>query len=122
MTNFVTTFKTKAKAKELSSTDMLSLCIFKAVKAKSDEKKIILEALIKKAFSAGSIAPHRSHPYQAVNLAAYYLTVTPTRRWTGSAYEIIDQGKMLGLKLEDIFTEEEIVMVRELREYALRYK
>ncbi len=117
MTNFITTFKTKAKNKSLTSADMLALCIYRTIKAKSEDKAVILDYFIKKTFSAGAVRPHRPYPYHAVSKAWYYLNYQsrPGKRWNTekNAYDTTD-GNLLGVNIDELLDENEVKMFREL--------
>ena len=115
MNNFKTTFKTKAQNKSLTSADMLALCIYRTIKAKSEDKAVILDYFIKKSFSAGSVRSDRPYPYHAVTNAHYYLNYQskPGRRWNGEKF-VETSGTVLGEKIEDLLDENEVKMFREL--------
>jgi hypothetical protein len=115
MKNFKTTFKTKAKAKNLTSADMLALCIYRTIKAKSEDKAVILDYFIKKAYTAGSIRSDRPYPYHAVSNAWFYLSrqSRPGRKWTGEKFEET-KGTVLGESIDELFDENEVIMFREL--------
>lgn len=115
MKNFKTIFKTKAQAKDLTSADMLALCIYRTIKAKSEDKAVILDYFIKKAYTAGSIRSDRPYPYHAVSNAWYSLNwqSRPGRKWTGEKFEET-KGRVLGETIDELFDENEVIMFREL--------
>ena len=115
MTTFTETFKAKAKAKTLTSADMLALCIYRTVKAKSEDKAEVLDYFIKKAFTPGAVCSHRPYPYHAVTNSHYYLNnqSRPGRRWTGEKFELTD-GTVLGVSIKELFDDNEVIMFREL--------
>lgn len=115
MTNFITTFKAKAHSKNLTAADMIALCIYKTVKAKSEDKAAILNYFLKKSFNAGHIRPDRIYPYQAITNAMYYLNgqLRAGKRWSENGW-IDTKGKLLGEEITNLLTEEEIVLFREL--------
>jgi hypothetical protein len=115
MKNFKTIFKTKAQAKALTSADMLALCIYRTIKAKSEDKAVILDYFIKKAFTAGAVRSDRPYPYHAVSNAQYTLKrqSRPGRKWTGEKFEQTS-GNVLGEPINELFDENEVIMFREL--------
>ena len=115
MTNFITTFKAKARSKSLTAADMIALCIYKTVKAKSEDKAEILKFFHKKAFTAGKIRPDRQYPYQAITNAMYYFNrqLRAGKRWSPNGwYET--SGQVLDVEVKDILSEEELLTFREL--------
>jgi hypothetical protein len=115
MTNFTNTFKAKAHSKSLTSSDMLALCIYRTVKAKSEDKTAILTHFLKKSFTAGKVCAHRQYPYQSITLAMYYLNgqLRTGKRWSPDGwYET--NGKILGEEITDLLTEEEEKAFREV--------
>ena len=115
MTKFIDTFKAKAHSKNLTAADMIALCIYKTVKAKSEDKAEILTYFLKKSFTAGHIRPDRLYPYQAITNAMYDLNnqLRVGKRWTENGW-IESNGFLLSEKITDLLTEEEIVKFREL--------
>lgn len=115
MTNFKNTFKTKAQNKNLSRADMLALCIYRTIKAKSEDKAVILDYFIKKTFSAGAVRSDRPYPYHAVSNAYYDLNYQSRngRRWNGEKFEET-KGNLLGVKIDEMLDENEVIMFREL--------
>lgn len=117
MNNFKNTFKTKAQNKSLTSADMLALCIYRTIKAKSEDKAVILDYFIKKTFSAGAFRSDRPYPYHAVSNAWYYLNYQsrPGKRWNTekNAYDTTN-GNLLGVKIDELLEENEVIMFREL--------
>lgn len=115
MTNFIDTFKAKAHSKTLTAADMIALCIYKTVKAKSEDKTTILTHFLKKSFTAGKVRPDRQYPYWAITNAMYYLNgqLRCGKRWSPEGwYET--NGKLLGIEITDILTPEEETVFREL--------
>lgn len=115
MTNFITTFKAKAHSKSLTAADMIALCIYKTIKAKSEDKAVILKHFLKKSFSAASMNGSRLYPYHAITLAMYYLNhqIKSGKKWGAEGwYET--QGRLLNVEIGEILTEEEQVQFREL--------
>lgn len=112
---FITTFKAKAYSKTLTAADMIALCIYKTVKAKSEDKSTILTHFLKKAFTPGKVRPDRQYPYQAITNAMYYFNgqLRAGKRWGADGwYET--EGKLLGEEITDLLTPEEITLFREL--------
>ena len=116
MKNFINTFKAKAHSKELTCADMIALCIYRTMKAKSEDKSIILTHFLKKTFTAGKVCAHRQWPYQTISLTMYYLNsdLRPRRRWTPDGFRHKTNGKLLGEEITDLLTEEEEKAFREL--------
>ena len=115
MINFIDTFKAKAHSKTLTAADMIALCIYKTVKAKSEDKTTILTHFLKKAFTPGKVRPDRQYPYQAITNAMYYFNgqLRAGKRWGADGwYET--EGKLLGEEITDLLTPEEITLFREL--------
>ena len=115
MTNFITTFKGKAHNKNLTAADMLALCIYKTINAKSEDKATILTHFLKKTFTPGSVRSDRPYPYHAISNAVYYLNghLRAGKRWGDNGwYET--NGKLLGEEVTDLLAEEKIVLFREL--------
>jgi hypothetical protein len=115
MTNFIETFKAKAKAKNLSSADMIALCIYKTIKAKNEDKALILKYYLTKSFSAGKVCSHRTHPYQAVSDSVYSLnrSISSTRKWNGTEWTKI-KGMLLDVDISDILDEETEALFRQI--------
>jgi hypothetical protein len=115
MKNFINTFKAKAHSKELTCADMIALCIYRTMKAKSEDKAIILTHFLKKTFTAGKVCAHRQYPYQSITTGMYYLNgqLRPRKRWSPEGwYET--NGELLGEKITDLLTAEEEQVFREL--------
>lgn len=115
MTKFIETFKAKANSKTLTAADMIALCIYKTVKAKSEDKPIILKHFLKKSFTAGKIRPDRQYPYQAITNAMYYFNrqLRAGKRWGENGwYET--NGYVLGVDIKNILADEEEISFREL--------
>ena len=117
MTNFIETFKNKAKNKTLTSADMIAHRIYKTVKAKSKNKEVILNALIKKAFTAGAMNGSRTHPYQAVDISVSNLVklVFERKRWDSEVNKfVMKPGTLLDQDITKILSEDEISSFNEL--------
>ena len=117
MTNFIETFKNKAKNKTLTSADMIAHRIYKTVKAKSENKEVILNALIKKAFTAGAMNGSRTHPYQAVDISVSNLVklVFERKRWDSEVNKfVMKPGTLLDQDITKILSEDEISSFNEL--------
>lgn len=115
MTNFITTFKAKANSKSITAADMVALCIYKTIKAKSEDKAVILKHFLKKSFSAGRVCSHRPYPYFTITNTIYYLNnqIRSGKKWGAEGwYET--QGKLLDVEINELLTEEEQVLFREL--------
>lgn len=112
---FITTFKAKAHSKNLTAADMIALCIYKTVKAKSEDKSTILTHFLKKSFTPGKVRPDRQYPYQAITNAMYYFNgqLRAGKRW-GAAGWYETNGKLLGEEITDLLTPEEELAFREL--------
>ena len=115
MTNFIETFKTKAHSKNLTVQDMIALCIYRTVKAKSEDKATILTHFLKKAFSAGKVCAHRQYPYQTITNAMYSFNgqLRGGRRWYNDGWKEVN-GFVLGVEVTEVLTEEELLKFREL--------
>lgn len=117
MTNFKEVFKAKAKAKTLTSADMLALCIFRTIKAKSEDKAVILDFFIKKAFSPGAVRSDRPYPLHSVTQAQWYLNnqARQGKRWNTETNSFVQtNGTVLGVDIREMFEDTEEVMFREL--------
>lgn len=110
MTNFITTFKAKAYSKNITAADHIALCIYKTIKAKSEDKTTILKHFLKKSFSYGSMNGSRLYPYHAITLAMYYLNseIRAGKRWTPTGW-IETRGKVLDVEIDEVldFPEEQ---------------
>jgi hypothetical protein len=115
MTKFITTFKAKAHSKTLTAADMIALCVYKTVKAKSEDKATILTYFLKKSFSPGKIRPDRQYPYQAITNSMYYFNgqLRAGKKWTANGW-IESNGEILGVDITTLLTEEEVVQFREI--------
>jgi len=113
MTIFIETFKTKAKNKNITAADIIALCIYKTMKAKSEDKAIILKYYLTKSFTPGKICAHRQYPYQAI--VNNRPNLSPGRKWDGSKF-IVTSGTSLGVELDTILNTEEIAQLRAIRE------
>lgn len=116
MTNFIETFKAKAKNKNLSSADMLALCIYKTIMAKNEDKAIILKYYLKKSFSAGKVCQHRTHSYQAISESVYYLnmSIRAGRKYTVEGVWKEHKGTLLGVDIGDILDAEHEALFRQI--------
>ena len=115
MTNFITTFKAKANSKSITAADMVALCIYKTIKAKSEDKTTILTHFLKKSFTAGKVRPDRQYPYQAITNTMYYFNgqLRAGKRWSPEGwYET--NGKLLGEEITNLLSSEEELAFREL--------
>lgn len=115
MTNFINTFKAKAHSKNLTCADMIALCIYRTVKAKSEDKTAILTHFLTKSFSAGKVCAHRQYPYQSIINAMYGFNhrLRGGRIWMNDGWKQTT-GMVLGVEVTEILTEEELLMFREL--------
>lgn len=115
MTNFITTFKAKAHSKNLTAADMVALCIYKTVRAKSENKSAILTYFLKKSFTAGKVCAHRQYPYQTITNTMYSFNgqLRAGKRWYPDGWKEVN-GFVLGVDVLTILTEEELVQFREL--------
>lgn len=115
MTKFIETFKNKARTKAITAADMIALCIYKTVKAKSEDKETILKSFLKKAFSAGKVCAHRQYPYQTITNTMWYLNsqLRAGKRWTPTGW-IESKGKLLDVEVTELLSEEELTTFREL--------
>ena len=115
MTNFINTFKAKAHSKNLTCADMIALCIYRTVKAKSEDKETILKYFLTKSFSAGKVCAHRQYPYQSIINAMYNFNnrLRGSRIWMDGVWKQRN-GIVLGVEVTEVLTEEELLMFREL--------
>ena len=115
MTKFIETFKAKAHSKNLTAADMIALCIYKTINAKSEDKATILTHFLKKSFTPGKICAHRQYPYQSISLAMYYLNgqLRTGKRWSSEGW-FETNGKLLGQEINDLLTVEEEQSFRNL--------
>lgn len=116
MTNFIETFKAKAHSKNLTCADIIALCIYRTVKAKSEDKTAILTHFLKKSFTAGKMCGHRLYPYQAITNAMYSFNhwLGAGRRWHPTDGWKLSNGMVLGVDVNELMTEEELLKFREL--------
>jgi len=123
MTKFITTFKAKAHSKTLTAADMLALCIYRTVKAKSEDKATILDYFVKKSFTPGKVCEHRNYPYQCVSNAQHDLNwqMRPSKRWDGTQYHITSNGRLLDQPIEELLDSEEEALFRELHASLSNY-
>lgn len=120
--NFVEYFKNTANAKQLTSAHMFALCVYKTVRAKSENKKEILDYFIKRTFTAGAVKAHRNHPYQAAIAAHEQLNgwTRPTRVWIKNEGFKEFQSYFFGYELTELMSEEEAEMFKNLiREWSI---
>jgi hypothetical protein len=115
MKNFINTFKAKAHSKELTCADMIALCIYRTVKAKSEDKETILKHFLTKSFSAGKVCAHRQYPYQSIINAMYGFNgqLRARKRWYADGWKQVN-GFVLGVEVTEVLTEEELLKFREL--------
>ena len=113
MTTFITTFKTKAKNKNISAADIIALCVYKTMMAKSQDKPTILKHFLTKSFTPGKVCAHRQYPYQCITNNLYGMNFGPCRKWDGEKY-VMTSGSVLGIELDTMFDETEIVKLREI--------
>lgn len=104
MTNFITTFKAKAHSKSITAADMIALCIYKTMKAKSEDKAVILKHFLKKAFSAGKMCGHRLYPYQAITNAMYGFNsqIRPGKRYQIDGTWKDTRGYVLSMEIDEV--------------------
>jgi hypothetical protein len=115
MTTFIKTFKTKAKNKNITAADIIALCIYKTMKAKSKDKATILKHFLTKSFTPGKVCAHRQYPYQAIINNQWSMNFGPGRRWDGTKY-IVTSGTALGVDLDKMLDANEIEQLRAIRE------
>lgn len=115
MTTFIETFKAKAHSKTITASDIIALCIYKTVKAKSEDKVTILKHFLKKAFSAGRVCSHRPYPYYTIINTMYYLNRQrlPGKRWGPDGWTETN-GYVLSVEINEILTEEEQTAFNEI--------
>lgn len=97
---FIEVFKEKARNKELTKESMLTYCLVKAIKAKTDDKKALANYFKLKAFNPSS---KRKDPYEALNQAKKYV-----------ARDFQRYGYILNTSVEKLLTSEEIDLFGEL--------
>lgn len=117
MTKFTEVFKAKAKAKTLTSADMLALCIYRTVKAKSEDKSVILDYFIKRAFSPGAVRSDRPYPYHGVTQAQWYLNnqVRTGKRWNTETNSFVStNGSIFSVDIRELLDDAEETQFREL--------
>lgn len=111
MKNFNEFWKNKANNKQIEVEDMVSLCILKTIKAKSENKKEVLTYYLGKAFSPGKICQHRSHPFLALHNATI-----------GVRYRMKIRSQIMGQPITNFLeTNEEIELFAQLLEVAKDY-
>lgn len=99
MKNFKTIFKTKADEKTLTREDMATLCLLRAIAAKSEAKEAIARHFVSKAFT-----PSKVYGYRSVNQAARIISDRFRYR-----------NQVLGVPFTEIFdTDEEIQMFKSM--------
>jgi hypothetical protein len=115
MTTFIKTFKTKAKNKNITAADIIALCIYKTMKAKSEDKATIIKHFLTKSFTPGKVCAHRQYPYQAITNAMYGFNhrLRGGRVWINDSWKQTN-GWVLGIEITEILTEEELLTFREL--------
>ena len=110
MKNVKQIWKQKASAKNTTRQDVLAYCILRAMVAKNEDKPIIAEYFVKRAFSRGAICAHRWHPYQAVKEAGS--KVEFGMKW----HKLI-----LGVPLDSVFeNDEEIEQFKTLLNHTVK--
>ena len=112
MVDFITEFKNKAHNKTLTSSDMLALAIYKAVKAKSNKEEA-LNGLIKKSFTKGKICAHRKYPYQAVTNASNDLRFDFNDRFQFDPVQkerVRVEGNIFNIKKSELMSEDELTL------------
>jgi len=114
MIDFITTFKAKAHSKSITAADVIALCIYKTMKAKSEDKATILKHSLTKSFTPGKVCAHRQYPYQCIINNFWYMNFGPCRKWDGTKY-IMTSGTALGVQLDEMFDEQEIEQLRAIR-------
>ena len=105
MKNFITEFKIKARAKKLTSDDMLSLAIYKALSAKSEEKRKIADILARRAFTPSKSYPHfqgfaYAHHWAKANINHKKFDATE-RKWNVIPH-------VLGVPASEFFSSEQL--------------
>jgi len=115
MSTFITTFKTKAKNKTLTAADIIALCVYKTMKAKSEDKVTILKHFLTKSFTPGKVCAHRQYPYQSItnNMYGFKHKLRGGRVWINDSWKQTN-GWILNTEITELLTEEEIVKFREL--------
>lgn len=116
MTNFKEVFKNKAKNKTLTAADMLALCVYKTINAKSEDKQAVLNGVVQRAFTAGKVCAHRPTRYHAVTVAQHMLSsqIRPGNRWMGSEKGFVKtDGWVLDSDISSILTQEQQLEFRE---------
>lgn len=111
MNNFIQEYKTKARNKEVTITNVIERCAYKAIKAKNPNKKEVFIGLLRRSFTPGSIKSHRPHPFYKVELELMYFKnrASKGRRWNGSA-SVETPGTLFGNSVTEYFTEEELLL------------
>lgn len=110
MTKFITEFKAKAQNKNLSSADMLALCVYRTVKAKSPEKKAVLNYYVKKTFT-----PSKSRQWDCVKRARITLARLVSSKYTRTIDGTLTKVKsLLGIELSELFIAQEEELFMEL--------
>lgn len=108
MNSFRHQFKTLAREKRLEGVDMLTLCLYKAVRAETEDRASYYKDLLRETFARAEVEDHRPHPYWAVKLAIKRF------QWlSGSGWKFVD-GKMINdpvvlhIPAKDVVTEWEL--------------
>lgn len=115
MTNFIKQFKSKANSKNLTSSDMVALCIYKTMCAKSENKEEILKYFLDKAFT-----PHSINRYGARKKAIKYLysDLKPGKRWNANKGWYQTSGELLNIEISELLGDDEQAF-RELLDLSL---
>lgn len=110
MTKFITEFKTKAHNKNLTSEDMLMLCAYRAIKAKSPNKKEIFQYFARKAFS-----PKQGIHWTGLIEARKWLTIEIQPRFQRDLEGNLFKSRFLwGNLLSEYLDEKEVDLLDEL--------
>lgn len=119
MDKFITQFKEKARAKNVTSSDMVALFLYKAIKAKPENKKEIFEYFISRGFS-----PRKSGfnvcPWDGLRYAAAYaIKETYYLNQVTNKYAI--KRYLMGIDVSELFSPEEVALADKLVNVALWY-
>lgn len=106
MDKFISNFKTAANKKNLHVQDMVAYVVYKTIKAKSENKEVILDHLLARSFT-----PHKRFEYDALLRAAKNLY-----------WRTQHSKKLMGIPLEELFTPEEVEMFNALLIRARGYR
>lgn len=117
MTNFIETFKNRARNKNVTAADMLARCAVKAITSKADDKCGVFINLVRRSFSPGKIKQHRNHPYLALRQIGYDLAwqLREKRTWVEAEKRFVQRpGTLLGVDVLTLMSEEHYKQVVEL--------